>query len=100
MKLSHFLYDLTDVLVLHLILNIPGYAVELLPVTPHWALIIYLLFVAWAVVQLFLGVRYRDRLLHWWEQLPAPAVWSMSISAMVLFAVGLADEILTHGWQY
>lgn len=34
MKLRHFLYDLTDVLLLHITLNIPSYVVELLPVTP------------------------------------------------------------------
>ncbi len=100
MKLRHFLYDLTDVLLLHLILNIPSYVVELLPITPHWAFIIYLLGVAWAVVQLILGVKHRDRLLHWWERLPASAVWSMSISAVLLFAASLVDEILTHGWQF
>ena len=100
MKLRHFLYDLTDVLLLHLVLNIPSYVVELLPVTPHWAFIIYLLGVAWAVVQLILGVRYRDRLLHWWERLPASAVWSMSIASVLLFVASLVDEILTHGWQF
>ena len=46
MKLRHILYDLTDVLLLHLILYIPSYVVELLPITPHWALIIYLVGVA------------------------------------------------------
>jgi hypothetical protein len=100
MKLRHFLYDLTDVLLLHLILNIPSYVVELLPITPHWAFIIYLLGVAWAIAQLILGVRYRDRLLCWWERLPPPAVWSMSVAAVVLFAASLVDEILTHGWQF
>ena len=100
MKLRHFLYDLTDVLLLHLILNIPSYVVELLPITPHWAFIIYLLGVAWAVVQLILGVKHRDRLLHWWERLPAPTVWSMSVSAVLLFMASLVDEILTHGWQF
>jgi hypothetical protein len=100
MKLRHFLYDLTDVLLLHLILNIPSYVVELLPITPHWAFIIYLLGVAWAIVQLILGVQHRDKLLRWWERLPPPAVWSMSITAVVLFAASLVDEILTHGWQF
>ena len=100
MKLRHFLYDLTDVLLLHLVLNIPSYVVELLPVTPHWAFIIYLLGVAWAVVQLILGVRYRDRLLRWWDRLPSPAVWSMSVVAVLLFVASLVDEILTHGWQF
>ena len=100
MKLRHFLYDLTDVLLLHLILNIPSYVVELLPVTPHWAFIIYLLGVAWAIVQLILGVQYRNKLLHWWERLPASAAWSMCITAVVLFAASLVDEILTHGWQF
>ena len=46
MKLRHILYDLTDVLLLHLILYIPSYVVELLPITRHWALIIYLMGVA------------------------------------------------------
>lgn len=99
MKLSHFLYDLTDVLLLHIILNIPGYVVELLPVTPHWGFIIYLLGVAWAAVQLLFGVKYRDKLLRWWEGLPSPAVWSMSVIAVVLFVACLAEEILTHGWK-
>ena len=100
MKLRHFLYDLTDVLLLHLILNIPGYVVELLPVTPHWAFIIYMLGIAWAVAQLILGVRYRDPLLHWWERLPSPAVWGMSITAVVLFVASLVDEVLVHGWRF
>jgi len=100
MKLRHFLYDLTDVLLLHLILNIPSYVVELLPITPHWAFIIYLLGVAWAVVQLILGVQHRDRLLRWWERLPTPAVWSMSTVTVLLFVASLVDEILTHGWQF
>jgi Kef-type K+ transport system membrane component KefB len=100
MKLRHFLYDLTDVLLLHLILNIPSYVVELLPITPHWAFIIYLLGVAWAIVQLILGVQYRNKLLRWWERLPASAAWSMCITAVVLFAASLVDEILTHGWQF
>ena len=47
MKLRHFLYDLTDVLLLHITLNIPSYVVELLPVTPHWGFIIYLLESPW-----------------------------------------------------
>ena len=100
MKLRHFLYDLTDVLLLHLILNIPSYVVELLPITPHWAFIIYLLGVAWAVVQLILGVQHRDRLLRWWERLPTPAVWSMSTVTVLLFVASLVDEILTHGWKF
>lgn len=100
MKLRHFLYDLTDVLFLHLILNVPRYVVELLPVTPHWAFVIYLLGVAVAISQLILGVKHRDRLLHWWERLPAPAVWSMSAVAVCLFAASLVDEILTHGWRF
>ena len=100
MKLRHFLYDLTDVLLLHLILNIPSYVVELLPITPHWAFIIYLLGVAWAIVQLIMGVRYRERLLRWWERISAPAMWSISITTLLLFAASLVDEILTHGWQF
>jgi hypothetical protein len=56
--------------------------------------------VAWAVVQLILGVQHRDKLLRWWERLPPPAVWSMSITAVVLFAASLVDEILTHGWRF
>ena len=100
MKLRHFLYDLTDVLLLHLILNIPSYVVELLPITPHWAIIIYLLGVAWAIVQLIMGVRYRERLLRWWERISAPAMWSISITTLLLFAASLVDEILTHGWQF
>ena len=100
MKLRHFLYDLTDVLLLHLILNIPSYVVELLPITPHWAFIIYLLGVAWAIVQLIMGVRYRERLLCWWERISAPAMWSISITTLLLFAASLVDEILTHGWQF
>ena len=100
MKTRHFLYDLTDVLLLHLILNIPSYVVELLPITPHWAFIIYLLGVAWAVVQLILGVRYRERLLRWWDRLPFGAVWGMSVASVLLFLASLVDEILTHGWQF
>ena len=100
MKLRHFLYDLTDVLLLYLILNIPSYVVELLPITPHWAFIIYLLGVAWAIVQLIMGVRYRERLLRWWERISAPAMWSISITTLLLFAASLVDEILTHGWQF
>ena len=100
MKLRHFLYDLTDVLLLHLILNIPSYVVELLPITPHWAFVIYLLGVAWAIVQLIMGVRYRERLLRWWERISAPAMWSISITTLLLFAASLVDEILTHGWQF
>ena len=100
MKPRHFLYDLTDVLLLHLILNIPSYVVELLPITPHWAFIIYLLGVAWAIVQLIMGVRYRERLLRWWERISAPAMWSISITTLLLFAASLVDEILTHGWQF
>ncbi len=100
MKLRHFLYDLTDVLILHLILNIPGVVVELLPVTPHWAFIIYILGVAWAIVQLIIGVVKRDKLLHWWERLPAPAVWSISIVTVLLFLAGLVDEVMVHGWQF
>jgi hypothetical protein len=60
---------------------------------------IYLLGVAWAVVQLILGVQYRERLLHWWERLPPSAVWSMSVAAVLLFVACLVDEIVTHGWQ-
>ena len=100
MKLRHILYDLTDVLILHLILNIPSYVVELLPITPHWAFIIYLLGVVWAVVQLILGVQYRERLLRWWERISLPAMWSISITTFLLFAASLVDEILTHGWQF
>ena len=100
MKLRHILYDLTDVLLLHLILNIPSYVVELLPITPHWAFIIYLLGVAWAIVQLILGVQYRERLLGWWEGISAPAMWSISVVTFVLFAASLVDEILTHGWRF
>ena len=100
MKLRHILYDLTDVLLLHLILNIPSYVVELLPITPHWAFIIYLLGVAWAIIQLILGVQYRERLLRWWEGISAPAMWSISITTFLLFAASLVDEILTHGWQF
>ena len=100
MKLCHILYDLTDVLLLHLILNIPSYVVELLPITPHWAFIIYLLGVAWAIAQLILGVQYRERLLRWWEGISAPAMWSISVVTFVLFAASLVDEILTHGWRF
>lgn len=100
MKLRHFLYDLTDVLLLHITLNIPSYVVELLPLTPHWAFIIYLLGVAVAVVQLIFGVIRREKLLHWWERLPTSAVWSISITTVLLFAATLVDEILTHGWQF
>lgn len=100
MKLRHILYDLTDVLLLHLILNIPSYVVELLPITPHWAFIIYLLGVAWAIAQLILGVQYRDRLLRWWERISSPAMWSISVVTFVLFAASLVDEILTHGWRF
>lgn len=100
MKLRHFLYDLTDVLLLHITLNIPSYVVELLPITPHWAFIIYLLGVAVAVVQLIFGVIRREKLLRWWERLPAPAAWSVSITTVLLFAATLVDEILTHGWQF
>ena len=100
MKLRHFLYDLTDVLLLHITLNIPSYVVELLPLTPHWAFIMYLLGVVVAVVQLIFGVVRREKLLHWWEQLPTPAVWSISITTVLLFAATLVDEILTHGWQF
>lgn len=98
MKLRHFLYDLTDVLLLHLVLNIPAYVVELLPITPQGAFAVYLIGVSWAVAQLILGVRYRERFLRWWERLPPPAVWSMSVTAILLFVAGLADEIVTHGW--
>ena len=100
MKLRHILYDLTDVLLLHLILNIPSYVVELLPIAPHWAFIIYLLGVAWAIIQLILGVQYRERLLRWWEGISAPAMWSISVVTFVLFAASLVDEILTHGWRF
>ena len=100
MKLRHILYDLTDVLLLHLILNIPSYVVELLPITPHWAFIIYLLGVAWAIAQLILGVQYRARLLAWWERISPPAMWSISVVTFILFAASLVDEILTHGWQF
>ena len=100
MKLRHILYDLTDVLLLHLILNIPSYVVELLPITPHWAFIIYLLGVAWAIVQLILGVQYRERLLRWWEGISAPAMWSISVVTFVLFAASPVDEILTHECQF
>ncbi len=100
MKLRHFLYDLTDVLLLHITLNIPSYVVELLPITPHWAFIMYLLGVAVAVVQLIFGVIRREKLLHWWERLPTPAVWSISSVTVLLFAATLVDEILTHGWQF
>ena len=100
MKLRHFLYDLTDVLLLHITLNIPSYVVELLPLTPHWAFIIYLLGVGVAVVQLIFGVIRREKLLHWWERLPTPAVWSISITTVLLFGATLVDEILTHGWRF
>ena len=100
MKLRHILYDLTDVLLLHLILNIPSYVVELLPITPHWAFIIYLLGVAWAIIQLILGVQFRARLLAWWERISTPAMWSISIATFILFAASLVDEILAHGWQF
>ena len=99
MKLRHFLYDLTDVLLLHLILNIPGRVVELLPFAPHGALVVYLLGVAWAIVQLVLGVRYRERILLWWEGLPSPAVWAFSAVIALLFLLGLAEEVMTHGWR-
>jgi hypothetical protein len=100
MKLRHLLYDLTDVMLLHITLNIPSYVVELLPLTPHWAFITYLLGVAVAVVQLIFGVIRRAKLLHWWERLPTPAVWSISVTTVLLFAATLVDEILTHGWQF
>ena len=100
MKLRHFLYDLTDVLLLHITLNIPSYVVELLPVTPHWGFIIYLLGVSLAIVQLLLGVIRRQRLISWWEGLPSPAAWSISCFAVLLFVATLVDEILTYGWQF
>ena len=100
MKLRHILYDLTDVLLLHLILNIPSYVVDLLPITPHWAFIIYLLGVAWAIIQLILGVQYRERILRWWERISPPAMWSISAGTFVLFAASPVDEILTHEWQF
>ena len=100
MKVRHFLYDLTDVLLLHITLNIPSYVVELLPLTPHWAFITYLLGVSLAVVQLIFGVVRRHKLIQWWERLPSPAVWSISIITVLLFGATLVDEILTHGWQF
>ena len=100
MKLRHILYDLTDVLLLHLILNIPSYVVELLPITPHWAFIIYLLGVAWAIIQLILGVQYRERILRWWERISPPAMWSISAGTFVLFAASPVDVILTYEWQF
>lgn len=100
MKLRHFLYDLTDVLLLHITLNIPSYVVELLPLTPHWAFITYLLGVALAVVQLLFGVLRRSKLIAWWEGLPSPAAWSISSVTVLLFAATLVDEILTHGWKF
>ena len=100
MKLRHFLYDLTDVLLLHITLNIPSYVVELLPVTPHWGVIIYLLGVSLAIVQLLFGVIRRQKLLLWWEGLSSPAVWSISIFTVLLFVATRVDEILTHGWQF
>ena len=100
MKLRYFLYDLTDVLLLHITLNIPSYVVELLPVTPHWGFIIYLLGVSLAIVQLILGVVRRQKLIAWWERLPSPAAWSISVFTVLLFGATLVDEILTHGWQF
>ena len=100
MKLRHFLYDLTDVLLLHITLNIPSYVVERLPVTPHWGFMIYLLGVSLAIVQLIFGVVRRPKLIAWWERLPSPAAWSISIFTVLLFGVKLVDEILTHGWQF
>ena len=100
MKVRHFLYDLTDVLLLHLTLSLPGYVVELLPITPHWAFIIYLLGVALAVVQLIFGVLRRAKLIAWWETLSDPAAWSISIVTALLFVASIVDEILVHGWQF
>lgn len=99
MKLRHFLYDLTDVLVLHLILNIPGVVVELLSLSAHWPLICYILGIAWAIAQLILGVIYRNKLLVWWEKLPSFAVWGITSVTVVLFLSGLIEEIMVHGWK-
>jgi hypothetical protein len=99
MKLRHFLYDLTDVLVLHLILNVPGVVVELLSLSAHWPLICYILGIAWAITQLILGDIYRDKLLAWWEKLPSFAVWSITSVTVVLFLSGLVEEIMVHGWK-
>lgn len=100
MKLRHFLYDLTDVLLLHRILNVPGVVVELLSLTGHWSLAMYLMGGAWALVQLFLGVKYRDALLRWWERLPSAVMWCLCGITISLFLAGLAEEVVMHGWQY
>ncbi len=99
MKLRHFLYDLTDVLVLHLILNIPGIVVELLNLTGHWPLIVYRVGILWAIAQLILGVLKRDALLHMWERLPAPVMWLITSVTVILFGSGLVEEVMVHHWQ-
>ena len=99
MKLRHFLYDLTDVLVLHLILNIPGIVVELLNLTGHWPLIVYIVGILWAIAQLILGVLKRDALLHMWERLPAPVMWLITSVTVILFGSGLVEEVMVHHWQ-
>lgn len=98
MRTRHVLYDLTDVLLLHLILCLPGFVLELFPAIAHWSFFIYIVGMAWAVTQLILGVKYRERLLHWWEHLPAPAVWTMTVVTVLLFASSLVEEILVHHW--
>ena len=100
MKLRHFLYDLTDVLVLHLILNIPGIVVELLSLTGHWPLIVYILGIVWAIAQLILGVLKRDWLLRQWERLPAPIMWLITAVTVILFGSGLVEEVLVHHWEF
>ena len=52
------------------------------------------------MIQLIPGVQYRARLLVWWKRISPPAMWSISVVTFVLFAASLADEILTHGWQF
>ena len=99
MKLRHVLYDLTDVLLLHLVLNVPGVVVELLSLDGPRALVCYILGVAWAIAQLLAGVLRRDRLLRWWERIPAPLMWSVSSITVMLFLAGLLEEVAVHGWS-
>ena len=99
MKLRHFLYDLTDVLLLHLVLNVPGVVVELLSLDGHWPLICYIVGIAWAITQLIFGVIRRNKLLHWWERIPAPVMWSITSVTVMLFLAGLVEEVAVHGWK-
>jgi hypothetical protein len=56
--------------------------------------------VSLAIVQLIFGVVRRQKLIAWWERLPSPAAWSISVFTVLLFGATLVDEILTHGWQF